>query len=158
MMVYFGFYFYCVFFFFFFYGWVLVSMAYPFYRVFDRVFVLIIAAPVQLQPLQGGCSFSSQIGVHISIPAKGLLLLTGLKTQQRVVPLINTNLVLSLLCAYISLASSKVDGVGIFFILLGLKIYSFPFRLLFWHSYISFWIFCWRVYLTVLFCNPTFVK
>jgi hypothetical protein len=110
-----------------FYGWVLVSMGDPFYRVF----VMILAGSILFQSLQGGCSFPSQIGLHISAPAKGLLLLTGLKTLQRATPLLNTDLAFSPLCVDKPLALSKVDRFGKFSIPLGLKKITFPTRLLF---------------------------
>jgi hypothetical protein len=99
---------------------------------------MIIVVFVPLQPLQGGCSSTSQVGAHISTLTMELLLLTGCKTLQRAMPLINTDLVLSMLCADKSLALSKIDRAKIFLITLGLKKLSFLFRLLFWHSYFSF--------------------
>jgi hypothetical protein len=125
-MMYFGFYL-CCFCFYGFCGWVLVYVGDPFYRDF----VLFIVAPISHQPLQGSCSFPSQIGAHISTPAKELLILTKLKTLQRAMPLINTNLVQSSFGADKLLALSKVDRTGKFFIPLELKILSFPTRLLF---------------------------
>jgi hypothetical protein len=99
---------------------------------FYRDFVQFIAALAFLSSIPArGLFFSfSDRCPHLN-PAKGLLILTGLKTLQRVMPLINTDLVQSPLCADKFLTLSKVDRTGKFLISLRLKILLFLIRLLF---------------------------
>jgi hypothetical protein len=106
-MVYFEFYFYC-FCFYGFYDWVLVYVKDHFYRDF----VLFIAALCLSSTPARGLFFPFLDQCPHLNPAKGLLILTGLKTLQRTMPLINTDLVQSPLCVDKSLTLYKVDRAG----------------------------------------------